>query len=377
MKRLSTIVLILASAVLISLLFSNSAAAQSTNKCNSCHGSYYQYLDLKEGDAGNSLPMSLAVGETKTVTVVVGNMVSPTSPTYGTLSSVSVTLSSQNGHFSVDTPRYNIGTISPGSKKTATWTITGTSAGTDSLKMTASAKNTHESLSYTDVYSPSPSMAVTATTPPPPNPGDNATVIYPQESPAIVFSVRDQLVMANANATFDATGTLDPGNNTLLYRWDFGDGTPMSETRSTLQTHVYETPGVYPVTLTVNNGRTEVSQTMEILVAEQPSYDWLLIWAGMGLTTVGTFGVIFSVLRKDEGKPAEPSSSREVPPPPFFNLDPSRCVGCGFCARRCPGVALTLENRRLVHSPSKCRRCLGCMKLCPRGAIDLYLQGKN
>ncbi len=50
--------------------------------------------------------------------------------------------------------------------------------------------------------------------------------------------------------TYDALG-LDPGDDTLTYSWDFGDGSPAEG--GTSPTHVYEDDGVYTVTLTVTD----------------------------------------------------------------------------------------------------------------------------
>src|SRR3990172_2937982 len=63
---------------------------------------------------------------------------------------------------------------------------------------------------------------------------------------------------------FDATGTTATGTNhpfhELEYRWDFGDlasgnwrttGLPKNKAMGPVAAHVFETPGTYPVTLTV------------------------------------------------------------------------------------------------------------------------------
>lgn len=155
-----TVALIICVSVFLSPVFS-----QSTNPCGSCHGGYYQYLDILEGNSGNSLPTTLKVGQTSTVTVVVENRVN--TARYTDLSGVSLTLTSQNGHFSVATPTYNVGTLPKGTA-TATWQITGVSAGADALVIAASGRNSHQSLSFSDSYSPSTSIDVQAAPPPPP-----------------------------------------------------------------------------------------------------------------------------------------------------------------------------------------------------------------
>ncbi|MCW3982489.1 MAG: cytochrome c biogenesis protein [Candidatus Bathyarchaeota archaeon] len=92
------------------------------------------------------------------------------------MSNVAATLSSQNNHFSVSNPTYNIGSLPTGTA-TASWQITGTSAGTDQLIITVSAVNTHKNVYFTDSYSPNPSITVTqSTSPTQPTPTDNPTV---------------------------------------------------------------------------------------------------------------------------------------------------------------------------------------------------------
>ncbi len=50
----------------------------------------------------------------------------------------------------------------------------------------------------------------------------------------------------------DASGSADPGNNPLTFRWDLGDGAILSTPKVT---HVFKAPGYYNIGMTVNNGR--------------------------------------------------------------------------------------------------------------------------
>ncbi len=52
--------------------------------------------------------------------------------------------------------------------------------------------------------------------------------------------------------TFDGSASADADGDALTYRWDFGDGTPSGE--GAVVSHTYADGGVYPVTLTVNDG---------------------------------------------------------------------------------------------------------------------------
>jgi hypothetical protein len=93
------------------------------------------------------------------------------------LSSVAITLSSQNGHISIKNPTYNIGNLPVGTR-TATWQITGISDGYDWLVITAQAENPHFSVPFSDDYSPFPLITVgspTGTPPPSPTPPPTPT----------------------------------------------------------------------------------------------------------------------------------------------------------------------------------------------------------
>ncbi len=151
--------IIAAAIIIVASIFLSPALSTSTSQCNSCHGGYNQYLDILEGNVANQLPTTLTVGQTATVTVIVENNVN--TAIYTVLSSVSLTLSSQNGHFTVSAPTYNIGALQKGTAF-ATWQITGVSAGVDSYVIGATAKNSHQSLSFQDTYSPAPAITISA-----------------------------------------------------------------------------------------------------------------------------------------------------------------------------------------------------------------------
>ena len=157
----ASFLMIAAAVIIVAFIFLSPVFSQSTSPCGSCHGGYSQYLDVLEGNAANQLPTALTVGQTATVSVVVENRVNTAS--FTSLSSVSLTLSSQNGRFSVSVPTYNVGTLQKGTT-TATWQITGVSAGSDSLVISASARNSHQNLQFSDTYSPSLAITVSAPT---------------------------------------------------------------------------------------------------------------------------------------------------------------------------------------------------------------------
>ena len=161
MKRASCLVVVVALSVVLSVCLSRTFA-QSGSPCSSCHSSFYQYLDILEGKSRNQIPTAANVGETENVTVIVQNVCN--APFQTSMSRVSVTLESQNGHFAVEAPAYNISNF-PAGERIVTWQITGISAGPDAFLITAQGVNTHQGLSFSDNYYPPPPITVSQSAP--------------------------------------------------------------------------------------------------------------------------------------------------------------------------------------------------------------------
>ncbi len=155
-----TYIIMVAAVAFAVALFATPVFSLSSNQCSSCHGSTYnQQLDILEGNSQNILPSTIMVGQTASVAVAIQN-INNAPPLYNQFSSVTATLSSQSGHFSVSNPNFNIGKMPTGTS-IATWQITGVSQGSDVFLISSSAKTIHENLHFSDVYSPSLSITIT------------------------------------------------------------------------------------------------------------------------------------------------------------------------------------------------------------------------
>lgn len=150
--------LAIVAAALMSAWLPPFSSSKSPNACLDCHQNYNMYLDILEGNAGNTLPTVLKDGEALTVAVVL--KVTSNSPNYKTISTITATLASQNGLFSVSPSTCSIGSLSKGQTATARWKISPLASGTDFLSISARGVNQHGPTYFSDSYSPQPSITV-------------------------------------------------------------------------------------------------------------------------------------------------------------------------------------------------------------------------
>jgi ferredoxin len=208
------------------------------------------------------------------------------------------------------------------------------------------------------------------------------------QPPVILFEVREPQITANKSVTFDATGTFDGGNAKISFIWDFGDGTPTTETSNPVQTHTFFSDGKYVVSLKASNGKTESTQAMEVWVAKANSVpaasnEGDLVWTGgfasVGWMTLFAFAMMLTqhrVVWRQKQLTKQLGSTAAVhfgvsSTLPTLLLNNERCVGCGLCSRKCPTSAISILDKKPTHDPTKCKMCMECVNKCPRKSIEI------
>ena len=92
---------------------------------------------------------------------------------------------------------------------------------------------------------------------------DNLQVVVDNVPPVIEFLTGESSIRPGESTNFSASAT-DPGNDTLTYSWDFGDG---NTAEGENVTHTFTDNGNYSVTLTVTDSDgASTSQTLEVQV---------------------------------------------------------------------------------------------------------------
>ncbi len=154
MKKATYSLLGVSLSVILFIVFSPKAEGVSNNPCSPCHpfpnGAYDQYLDILENDVQTEIPSEIDKEQTKTVSVIIENGGSPGD--YDIISSVSLSISSQHGFFSVDSKTQYLGEMSIG-KRSAVWQITGFTDGFDTIQISATGTNLHGLSQFSDTYS--------------------------------------------------------------------------------------------------------------------------------------------------------------------------------------------------------------------------------
>ena len=53
-----------------------------------------------------------------------------------------------------------------------------------------------------------------------------------------------------------------------------------------------------------------------------------------------------------------------------LQVDATKCVGCGICARVCPMKNITMQDGKPVFG-NNCATCFGCLHWCPQSAVRI------
>ena len=89
---------------------------------------------------------------------------------------------------------------------------------------------------------------------------NSVTQVVTIDQPSAAFTAPQTIIAPNSPASFDATGSADPGGTIADYSWDFGDGQTFDAGTSATTTHPYAARGVYHATLTIRNNSGQTDQ---------------------------------------------------------------------------------------------------------------------
>jgi len=94
----------------------------------------------------------------------------------------------------------------------------------------------------------------------------NEMPTLPENKQPVAEAGENQTVAVNEIAHFDASASTDPDSDTLTFIWNFGDGT---QATGVTTEHTYLQANTYAVTLTVDDGKTSVQDSLVITVTQQ------------------------------------------------------------------------------------------------------------
>jgi len=87
----------------------------------------------------------------------------------------------------------------------------------------------------------------------------------PPVYPVAIFEWSPPEPIYNQPATFNASKSYDINGTIILYRWNFGDGSPIVDETDSVTTHTFTAPGDYSVTLTVRDSDLLENSTSHIV----------------------------------------------------------------------------------------------------------------
>jgi subtilisin family serine protease/PKD repeat protein len=107
--------------------------------------------------------------------------------------------------------------------------------------------------------------------------------------PPVAAAGPDQSGLVGQAIAFSGSGSSDPDGPLVSYTWNFGDGTGGSGVNVS---HVYSTPGVYTVTLTVGDGSLTDDDTALVTISAPPSGGPHYYLSSSGTNTVAGIGTV-------------------------------------------------------------------------------------
>lgn len=142
---LITLILILSMTMLAGIL------APSNDPCAPCHSSYNQHCNLLPSDSLSALPTTFASTSATDVKIAV-EITGTGTNSYYLIDTLRVTLSSSNSNVDIPNAQQIDNDHYPGDKVVFQWSVTGTSAGADTLNFDLYAHNPHKSCTFSDSH---------------------------------------------------------------------------------------------------------------------------------------------------------------------------------------------------------------------------------
>jgi len=88
----------------------------------------------------------------------------------------------------------------------------------------------------------------------------------PTNQPPQADAGQDVVALTNTEIVFDGSNSADPENDSLTYFWNFGDGQTADQIKVS---HIYQYPGTYIITLTVNDGQNSSTDIIKVSIYSQ------------------------------------------------------------------------------------------------------------